>query len=68
MRTNLKLLRVKHNMTQDEFAETVGVSRTTYAGVEQGNNNGTRRFWENVQNEYGIQDSAMWELMKNYET
>ena len=65
MRTNLKLLRVKHYMTQEEFAASVDISRTAYASIEQGNSNGTRRFWVNVQNEYGIRDADMWELMKN---
>lgn len=63
-RTALKVFRVKQKMTQAEFAEKLGYSRSQYALIEQGNRNGTQDFWLKLQERFSIDDCAMWELMK----
>ncbi|AVJ48881.1 hypothetical protein [Lactobacillus phage PMBT4] len=35
-RTNLKVFRIKHNLTQEELAEKLGVSAAHYGSVERG--------------------------------
>ena len=52
MRVNLKLLRVKHNLTQGEMADRLGVSRVTYCKVENGKTNGSGTFWLAVSREF----------------
>lgn len=65
MRINLKLLRVKQGLTQDEMAEKIGVSRLTYNQIERGERGGSvERFWDRVQEIFDIPDSEMYELMK----
>ena len=39
MRTRIKELRARHNLTQEELAEKVGVSRQTILYVERGDYN-----------------------------
>ena len=64
MRTTLKLLRVKHNLTQEEMADKIGVSRCTYAAIENGTRNGRDFFWESLQKAFNIPDEDMWKLKK----
>ena len=45
MRTNLKLLRVKYGLTQEEMAKRIGVTRTTYCNIENGKSEGGMFFW-----------------------
>lgn len=48
-RTNLKLLRVKHKMTQEEFAALIGCHRCTYAAIENGTRNARVMFWRAIE-------------------
>ena len=63
-RTALKVFRVKHKMTQAEFAEKVGCSCSMYALIEQGNRTGTLDFWQKVKTAFNISDAEMWALTK----
>lgn len=65
MRTDLKVFRVKQKMTQEEFANKIGFSRSQYALIEQGNRNGTIDFWDKLKNTFEIPDTNMWRLMQN---
>lgn len=65
MRTNLKILRVKNKMSQEEFAKKIGCNRATYSAVEIGSRCGKRSFWEAVRVAFNVPDAYMWELMKN---
>ena len=67
MRTNLKLLRVKHKLTQAEMAEKIGCTRVTYASIESGTRNGRQFFWVSLQKAFNIPDADMWELKKKDE-
>lgn len=64
MRTNLKLLRVKHHLTQAQMAEKIGCIRCTYAAIEGGVRNGRDHFWVSLQKAFNIPDEDMWKLKK----
>ncbi len=49
MLTNLKILRVKYDLTQEEMAAKCGVNRITYHKIENGKSKGSGRFWLAVQ-------------------
>ena len=67
MRTELKILRIKHQLTQAELAEKVGVSYATYNLIEQGKRKGSTEFWEKLQQVFNITDAEMWQLYANKE-
>lgn len=67
MRINLKVFRVKHNMTQGEFADKLEVNRANYSMIEQGKRNGTIAFWNKLKTTFNIPDNEMWSLMQNKE-
>lgn len=64
MRINLKVERVKRNLSQKEVAELVGCNRVTYSMVERGERSGTHEFWKAIQNIFNVPDSKMYDLMK----
>lgn len=63
-RTNLKVLRVSKKMTQQQFADEIGVKRSTYSLIETGARSGKPSFWANVQNAFNVPDADMFKLMK----
>lgn len=65
MRKNLKMLRVKHDLTQEEMAEKIGCDRGTYASIENGSRDGRLAFWQELQQAFEIPESDMWELIRN---
>lgn len=67
MRTELKVFRTRHKMTQYEFADKLGVNRANYSMIEQGKRNGTITFWNKLQATFDIPENDMWSLMKNEE-
>lgn len=54
MYENLKKLRKSLNMTQAEFAETLGFPQTTYAGYEKGTSDPRSDFWIAVADKYDV--------------
>jgi DNA-binding XRE family transcriptional regulator len=64
MRTNLKLLRVKHGLTQEERAVKIGVTRCTYAAIEIGKRNGREFFWDSLQKAFNLTDEEMGKMRK----
>lgn len=52
MLTNLKILRVKYDLTQEEMAAKCGVTRTAYNLIERGKSKGSGRFWLAVQKQF----------------
>lgn len=64
MRTELKKLRVGARLTQEEFAEKVGVSRATYVYIERGERSGNFAFWSAVQRIFNVADKDMWTIQK----
>lgn len=63
-RTALKVVRVKNNLTQQQAADKIGVSRNSYIPIEFGARPGTMAFWSRVQKAFHIPDSEMWGLIK----
>lgn len=63
-RTNLKILRVSQKMTQQEFADKIGVKRSTYSLIETGERSGKPDFWQALQKAFNIDDAEMYGLMK----
>ena len=67
MRTELKILRIKHHLTQAQIAEKVGVSYATYNLIEQGKRKGSTTFWDKLQKQFNLTDAEMWQLYSNKE-
>ncbi len=65
MRTELKVLRVKYNLTQQKVAAHLGVSVSTYNLIENGKRNGNKSFWQGVQTLFKLEDGQVWQLMQN---
>ena len=64
MRTNLKVFRVAHKLTQAEMAERLGVSRATYVYIERGARSGTIDVWSTLQRVFNVPDAEMFSLQK----
>lgn len=62
IRNELKVLRVRHNLTQPQMAERCGVSLTTYNFIEQGKRRGSQQFWLTLQREFKLKDGEVWQL------
>ena len=64
MRTNLKVFRVKHNLTQEEISKKIGCIRPTYSAIENGKREGRKTFWNDLQLAFELTDEQIQELMK----
>lgn len=67
MRTNLKVFRVKRNLSQEQMADKIGCNRVTYSAIENGRRNGKQSFWVAFQKAFDIPDNEVWQLIKNEE-
>lgn len=67
MRTELKVLRVKNNLTQKDIATKLGISYPTYNLIEQGKRKGSTDFWRKMQKLFNLSDAEMWQLYSNKE-
>lgn len=65
MRNDLKVLRVKNKMTQQQLADKLGVSVVTYNLIEQGKRQGSKDFWFKLQQLFNLADSELWQLFIN---
>jgi len=65
MRTELRVLRAKHNVTQQEVAKRTGVSVTTFNLIENGTRRGSHEFWVRLQREFNLNDGEVWRLQNN---
>lgn len=63
-REKLKNLRKKHNLTQQQMAQRLGRSRSSYIAIENGIRDAHPCFWEKLQSEFNIPDSEMYSLQK----
>lgn len=61
-RQKLKVFRVTHNLTQQELADKMGVSLSTYNLIESGKRRGSQKFWLNLQKEFNLDGGKVWEL------
>lgn len=67
MRTNLKIFRVKQNLTQEQFAKEIGYERSSYADVENGKREPSMRFCKAISEAYGVPLTEVVEMMQNDE-
>lgn len=65
MRKDLKLFRLNKFLTQQELADQLGVSVSTYNLVETGKRRGSVKFWTNLQNLYKLEDGDVWKMQKD---
>lgn len=65
MRTNLKVFRVKHGLTQQQMADRLCYTRASYQAIETGKRNGQKAFWDTLQYAFAIPSADMWELQQN---
>lgn len=65
MRQELKLFRVKQNLTQQQIAKKLGVSYATYNLIENGSRRGSQEFWVKLQETFKIDDGEIWRMQKN---
>ena len=63
-RIELKMFRVRLDISQAEMAERIGVDRSTYSSVENGTRNGTYKFWMKFKTTFDIPESEMWRFMQ----
>lgn len=61
-RHELKMLRVKNRLTQQQLADKLGVSVSTYNLIEAGKRRGSQKFWEQLQREFNLEGGEVWEL------
>lgn len=54
MKNNLKEVRLATGMTQEDFAESVGVSKTTYNNYETGRREPRSDFWMAIADKYNV--------------
>ena len=62
---SLKILRVKYGLTQEGMAKKLGMSRQTYAKIENGMADGSIQFWAKVQRAFKISSEEMWQLVND---
>ena len=58
---NLRALRVARGLSQEDFAEVLGVHRTYMGGVERGERNLTLRSVERIAQRVGVDPRALLE-------
>lgn len=63
-RIELKALRIRHDMSQQEMANILGVNRSTYAMIERGQRRGNDAVWAALKEKFNIPDAEMWKLMQ----
>ena len=63
-RTNLKIFRIKHDLTQEEMAARLHVPKPTYVSIELGLRNGNSIFWDKFQKEFKVKNADMRDLQE----
>lgn len=64
VRMNLRIFRIRHNLTQSEMAQRVGYERAAYSLIEAGTRNPSIEFFMNLQEAFNISDAEMWALTR----
>lgn len=65
MRKELRRFRTNKFITQQEMADKLGVSVSTYNLIENGKRRGSQDFWLKLQNVYNLEDDQVWKLQKD---
>lgn len=62
---SLKVLRARFGLTQEGMAKKLGMSRQSYAKIENGIADGNIQFWARVQRVFKISSEEMWQLIND---
>lgn len=66
-RLKLKQLRVGLDLSQEQMADTLGVGRSQYAAIENGQRYGTLKFWKNLEVTHNVPPAEVYEMMTEIE-
>ena len=66
-RLKLKQLRVSLDLSQEQMAETLGISRSMYAAIENGQRYGRLPFWKNLEVTHNVPSHEVYEMMTEIE-
>lgn len=61
-RINLKIFRIRQDLTQTEMAERLKWDRVSYCAIESGKRDPSITFFYRLQEVFNISDDQMWEL------
>lgn len=63
---DLRDIRYKNgDLSQQEMAEKIGISKGAYSLIENGKRVGSRRVWLKIQQLFKLKDDEVWKLQKN---
>ncbi|MDO4307228.1 MAG: helix-turn-helix transcriptional regulator [Eubacteriales bacterium] len=63
MRKNLKEARQKAGMTQQQVADTLGISLIYYQKIEQGSRTGDFEIWDNLEDLFNVHQRKLHEIL-----
>ena len=63
-RRNLKVFRVSKGLSQQEMADVLGVSRSTYGDAERGKRLCSQRLLDKLQKTFDLSDADVWQMTK----
>jgi DNA-binding XRE family transcriptional regulator len=66
-RIKLKQLRVGLDLSQEQMADTLGVGRSMYAAIENGQRYGKLQFWKTLEITHNVPKEAVYEMMTEIE-
>ena len=66
-RIKMKQWRVGLDMSQEQMADSLGVSRSMYSAIENGQRYGTLKFWKTLEVTYNVPHAKVYEFMTEIE-
>lgn len=66
-RLKLKQLRVGLDLSQEQMADTLAVSRSQYVAIENGQRYGTLKFWKNLEVTHNVPKAEVYDMMTEIE-
>lgn len=66
MRVNLKVVRQKAGMTQQQVASAIGISLRYYQNIEQGSRTGDFGIWDSLEDLFNIHQRKLREISESY--
>ena len=62
VRKELKLLRIKNDLTQEQLSQKIGISKGAYSLIEQGKKGGSDKTWLKIQEIFNLSGDQVWKL------
>lgn len=66
-RLKLKQLRVGLDLSQEQMADSLAVSRSQYAAIENGQRYGTLKFWKTLEVTHNVPKQDVYDMMTEIE-